>query len=84
MVEEEGVEESMTEEQVCEAGSALPLLLVDLLHSVLYKIKLKVGVSQRVLLVKANLCLWHRLTLEYFLGNAAVPQSRLLQGILEF
>lgn len=41
MVEEEGVEESMTEEQVCEAGSAVPLLLLDLLHSVLCKMKLK-------------------------------------------
>lgn len=28
IVEEEGVEESMTEEQVCEAGSAVPLLFV--------------------------------------------------------
>uniref|UniRef100_A0A8C3MJC1 Uncharacterized protein n=1 Tax=Geospiza parvula TaxID=87175 RepID=A0A8C3MJC1_GEOPR len=34
VVEEEGVEESMTEEQVCEAGSAVPPLLLDLLHSV--------------------------------------------------
>uniref|UniRef100_A0A8C5IQJ5 DDRGK domain containing 1 n=1 Tax=Junco hyemalis TaxID=40217 RepID=A0A8C5IQJ5_JUNHY len=30
VVEEEGVEESMTEEQVCQAGSAVPSLLSDL------------------------------------------------------
>lgn len=84
MVEEEGVEESMTEEQVCEAGSAVPLSLLDLLHSVWCKMNLEVGVSQRFVLVKAKLCLWHRLTLEYLLGNAPVPHTRLLRVILEF
>lgn len=74
----------MTEEQVRGAGSAVPLPLLDLLHSVSCKMNLKVGVSQRFLLVKARLCLWHRLTLEYFLGNAAVPHTRLLRVILEF
>lgn len=44
---------------------------------------LKVGVSQKFLLVKAELCLWHRLTLQYFLGNAALPHTTLLQVVLE-
>lgn len=74
----------MTEEQVREAAPAPPLLLSDLLHSVSCKMNLKAGVSQRFLLVKAKLCLWHRLTLGYFLGNAALPHTRLLRLILEF
>lgn len=74
----------MTEEQVRGAGSAVPLPLSDLLHSVSCKMSLKVGVIQRFLPVKAKLCLRHRLTLGYFLGNAAVPHTRLLRVILEF
>lgn len=36
VVEEEGVEEAMTEEQVRGAGSAVPLLLLDLLHCLVW------------------------------------------------